>query len=416
MKDRAMSLLELMIASALMLATIAGIAAFLQQAAGIASSERGGIDLQQNRRGAEREITRSLLLAGRGGLPAGRKLPNPAPPTPPPYRLPAGLALRVDNNVPAGRRIIESDGVSPQVATGSDVLTVRAVTGSLYRLDKLAISRDSATAVTGQLVVPRRAGQDLADLEQLLAEKEPLALLIGSAADIDTYGVAELVADDSRIETGRIVLAFVFYEPGNPASEPGRPAKTYAELGPEGVFPLELYRQDAATVGILRELRYYIRHQEPAEVPLGEDAGDRLARAELYPGLERAAGDDDENLKLDIAYGVVDLQVALAFDTSAGGLLAAGDGLLETADGVGDDWLWNAPGEVPTDPPFAGISPWAFQEVEVTLLARSPYPERSQRAAPIERLGDRVPSELNSEAARRYRRSAASWRVQPRNL
>lgn len=415
MRFRAMSLVELLVAAALMLVTVAGLAAFLQRAAGVATSERGGIELQQNRRGAEREISRSLMLAGRGGLPAGSTLPSPAPPTPPPHRLPEGLAIRVENNVAEDRRIVPDDG-APRVAPGSDILTVRAVTGELYRLGKGALSRDAPSAVTGRLVVPRTATQDLGELEQALALDQPLALLIGSAADADTYGVAELVAEDSVVEAATITLAFLFYEPDNTNSLPDRPAKTYSELGPGGLFPLELFRQDAATVGILRELRYYIRHQPPEEVPEGEDPSDRLSRAEVFPGLERAAGDDPQSLANDISYGVVDLQIALGFDTPWGGTLATGAALLTTADGVDDDWLWNSPGEDPADAPFAALSPWALEEIEVWLLTRSPWPDRSQLADLIDHIGDRPGDDLNSEAALRYRRSLTVWRTQLRNL
>lgn len=412
-----MSLIELLIASILLLVTVGGISAFIQRASGIASGERGGIDLQQNRRGAEREITRSLTLAGRGGLPAGRALPKiPVPSGDVPYRLPDGIALRVENNVEADRRILTSDGTSPQVAVGTDILTIRAVTGDLYRLGKDALTRDHESSVTGRLVVTRE-GQDLSELEDLLAEDEDsLALLIGSAADIDTYGIAELDAGNSIVDSEQIVLAFSFFEPGNPSSQSDKPAKTYAELGPDGLFPLELFRQGAATVGILRELRYYIRHQEKTEVPPGEDATDRLARAEVYPGLERAYQDDAANLAVDIAYGIVDLQVALGFDSAQGGTLAGGQGLITTPDGQNDDWLFNAEGEAKDDPTFVDLSPWALKEVQVWLLARAPWPDRLHISPAIDRLGDRRNIELNTDAARRYRRAIANWRTQLRNL
>lgn len=413
--SRAMSLIELLIASILLLVTVGGIASFIQRASGIASGERGGIDLQQNRRGAEREITRSLMLAGRGGLPAGRELPKLTPPGDVPYRLPAGIALRLENNTPADRRILSTSASSPRVAAGTDILTVRAVRGEIYRLGKDALSRNADDAVTGRLIVTRE-GQDLSELEALLSANHPQALLIGSAADIDTYGVAELDAANSTIDGDEIVLAFSFYEPDNPNSQSDRPAKAYAELGPDGLFPLELFRQGAATVGILSELRYYIRHQERDEVAPGEDPTDRLSRAEVYPGLERAYLDDEQNLAVDIAYGIVDLQIALGFDTPLGGTLAAGSGLLTSVDGQNDDWLFNAEGEAADDPNFANLSPWALKEVEVWLLARAPWPDRQHFAPAIDRLGDRRSLELNTDAARRYRRALANWRTQLRNL
>lgn len=416
MQKRAMSLLELLISSVLLLVTVSGIAVFIQRSATIAAGERGGIDLQQNRRGAEREITRSLLLAGRGGMPAGRELPDPVPPEGVPYRLPQGLAIHVDNNVAENRHVLESEGDSPLVAIGTDILTVRAVRGTLYRLDKNALSRDLPTAVQGKLIVPRRADQDLGDLEDLIEKKYPAALLIGSAADADTYGLAELDADSSVVGAEQIELAFYFFEPGNPDSDTDRPAKAYGDLGPKGVFPLELFRQGAATLGILSEYRYYIHHRPLAEVPQGEDPSDLLVRAEVYPGLDRAWADDAANLKLEIALGITDLQIALGFDTNLGGQLADGDGLLQTADGKNDDWLWNAPDEKADEAPFENLSPWALKEIEVSLLARSPWPDRSHNSAEIDHLGDRPSSELNSDIALRYRRAVVTWRTQLRNL
>jgi hypothetical protein len=415
MSKRAMSLVELSISALVMLMAVAGIAAFVQRAGGIAAGERGGIDLQQNRRGAEREINRSLVLAGRGGLPAGRSLPRPAPPSPPPFRLPDGIAIRVENDVDDDRRIID-DPDAPRVAEGSDILTVRGVTGDLYRVGKNSLSRDADDAVTGRLVVPRTAQQDLAELEAAIAADEPVAIVIGSAADIDNYGVAELVAEDSVVASGQIELAFVFYEPGHADSEEDRPAKTYSELGPAGLFPLELFRQGAATVGILRELRYYLRHFPADETPRGDVPGDRLARAEVFPGLDRPAGDDPENLALDIAFGIADFQIALGFDTPAGGSSAGGGPLLETEDGKNDDWLWNAPDEDALGAPWDGLSPWQLKAVEVWMLARSPWPDRNHLADRIDHVGDRPGDIFNTDEARRYRRALTRWRVQPRNL
>lgn len=410
-----MSLVELLIASILLLVTVGGISAFIQRASGIAAGERGGIDLQQNRRGAEREISRSLMLAGRGGLPAGRTLPTTIPPDSVPYRLPSGIALRVENNITAERRILSSGPSSPRVAAGTDILTIRAVRGDIYRLGKDALSRDSAEAVTGRLTV-KRDGQDLSELEELLAANHPEALVIGSAADFDTYGVALLDTTGSTITSDQIVLAFSFYEPDNPNSQGDNPSKIYAELGPDGLFPIELFRQGAATVGILTELRFYIRHQEKSEVTPGEDSTDRLSRAEVFPGLERAYQDNEENLAVDIAYGIVDLQIALGFDTPQGGTLGDGSGLLTSTDGKNDDWLFNAEDEAADDPNFANLSPWALKEVEIWLLARAPWPDRQHFSPAIDRLGDRRSLELNTDAARRYRRALVNWRTQLRNL
>ena len=112
-----------------------------------------------------------------------------------------------------------------------------------------------------------------------------------------------------------------------------------------------------AFVGILEEYRYYVRDDE--------DLGPLMSRARVFPNTEIAWRNDDDQLRVDYALGVIDLQVALAFDSDIEGSFDDDDNATGTDDQVvehdrdsstADDWLFNQPDDDPTEEIWAG--PW----------------------------------------------------------
>jgi hypothetical protein len=427
LSTQAFSLLELLIGTSLLMVVLGGMTVFLLQSSRINLGQQGEIGLHQSRRGAERELTKAVRMAGRGGLAAGRVRPAPANA---PFLLPAGAALGVDNNVATGRRIVTGLATSPLVAEGTDILTVRGVFETLFLVDKEALVRSGSGAVTATLQVVGGARQDLAELIELIngaADADPVvipaAMILVSAADPDVYGVAELDPVNSRVDlgAGTVTLFLHFYETGNPLSDETRPARLYAGLGTNGTFPVEIFNQGAATVGILREYRYYVRIPDATDAVATGAVDNRLSRAELLPGNDLAWVEDPAaplaGLRVDLASEIADLQVAFGFDTSINGDFASGTGLTRSVTGENDDFLYNFTGETAAVEPWLSVQPWQLRSVEISLVARVAQADPNHNNLEIIRVADRtMPSTANAGAERRHRRSVTRWEIEPRNL
>ena len=111
------TLLELVVALLIVAAVIVGALALFDSTYRLSSTQLDRVDLQQSLRIAQREMSRMVRLAGRGGLPAR-------------------VAVRVDHNV-TGLNLL-GDADSPAVADGTDVLTVRGVfQAPVYLVDEI---------------------------------------------------------------------------------------------------------------------------------------------------------------------------------------------------------------------------------------------------------------------------------------
>ena len=105
---------------------------------------------------------------------------------------------------------------------------------------------------------------------------------------------------------------------------------------------------------------------------------------------------DDDDVE-PIAEGVEDLQIALGYDATT-------DGLTETANGVGDEWAYNASGELH---PLAGT----LRAVRVSLVARSLTQVSGAASGGVPALEDRP-----AGTADRYRRRVLSSTIELRNM
>lgn len=374
-------------------------------------------EMQQSQRVAQDDLVRTLRMAGRGGVadqPLGNVVSSLAPVT-------------VRNNVGlGGGSQVVVDGEAVEARSGSDVLVVRGVFSTpVYRLDYVdAGSYDPVNRrVVVRNVTPTGVPQDLTPLREAIDEARPEALVLTDALG-DAWGVAELDPGASTASADRVELAFR-------TSGTAR-ANRYAALSRDGVFPS---LTKALTVGLLEEHRYYVRDADPAP---------RLARARTYPASEEVW---DGQLEVLVAENVLDLQVALGFDSSlAGGFFdcdddAVGDDdrIVETADGTADDWLFNAPG--PSAGEDASAAPWtvpgggwtavvsscgdkprpALYYVRVATLVRSPQPDPKYQAPVLETLADRTyplaaDDPVNGREARLHRRRILETTVDLRNL
>lgn len=375
-------------------------------------------DMQQSLRIAQQDVVRTVRMAGRGPIPLGQP--------------PAGISVAVWNQVPAGTRI--GGGGTPPVVPQSDILTVRGIFSSpVFQINASqpgAFTINEAGGVfTGTVVVgdttPTSIPQDLTLLRDALASalEDPSRprerLLLISARNPAIWGVVELDPAGSVDDTNLMRLNFRSV----PADDPAYfdlPAGSLSEI------------TSVAFVGILEEHRFYVREIFETAPNGTQDLASRFSRARVFPGTDRpwrgrgddpGAGDPDHpSWSLDVADNIVDLQVALAFDSPRGGgsmtdddnSIGDDDRIFEAADGANDDWLYND-GQ-PVDP-----IQWANQQlyfIRLTTLGRTDRRDPGYQAPELVRLEDHdlTASRFNNRTDRMFRYRPLQTLIDMRNL
>lgn len=417
-RPRGFSLLEVLVALTVVSVVMAALLLTFTRMETLSETQLTITEVQQSARAAHDEVLRMVRMAGRGGLQQDRAA--------------LGRALLVRNNVGLSTepRAIADSADAPLAVEGTDVVVVRGVlTTNLLAVDyrdRSTSDYDSGSGV-GTLVVsaklPTGRYQDLSVLLDAAAAGTEEALVLIDAIDSSTYGVAQLVPSSVTGDAGGVRLRF------ETQSERG---EIYAQLSRnfdgEAVFP-DL--NAVAFVGVLEEYRYYVRE--------AEDLGPTLARARLYPNTEEAYAGDDEQLAVDYATGVVDLQVALAFDSAHLGAIDDDDDAEGTDDEIvehdrdnseDDDWLFNQPSDDVTDEMWSG--PWLPDEdatlprptlfaVRVSTLAMAGQIERGHPSPLLPGLEDHdydtdADDPINGDPHRLKRKRLLQTVIKPRNL
>ncbi len=411
--------------------------------------------MQQAVRAVHLELASQIRMAGRGGL---------AESTPARAQPDAGVVVGVARNVQgAARTILPALGAdSPKALAGTDVLTLRGVLDGpiYYGYDNTAtrtflILRDDSDNVTGD---PAQARTGVIDLctpgptglaqpldalrASLAAGSEEALLLVGSGGD-DDYAVVKLVPGlsaatstvcDPADASAGVHLEFV-------VSGDGGRADAYHQLSTNGNAGLPAGLTSVAYAGILEEYRYYVREVREDPTDPGSSPVLRFSRARLYPNTGEPWGADAaaqaESAALDLADDVLDFQVSLGFDTTQGGgaledgsLPADGEPVFESADGEGDDWLFNSPDDDPASAawglpgPMGAAQPWRRAHlfyVRLTTVGRAGSPLTDYQAPLLARTEDRVydPSvsdDPDSDFERQFHRWVLTTTVDLRNL
>jgi hypothetical protein len=266
-------------------------------------------------------------------------------------------------------------------------------------------------------------------------------LILQSPLDAGVYGVVEFLPSTSTLG-----VASCPPDPGGgtngvrvrfrTSADASTRAGAYRALSPAtGGDLLPAALTSVAYVGLLEEYRYYIREEwERAGDPTSELAP-RLSRARFYANTETAYPPGSSELQVDMADNIIDLQVALGYDSANLGSFASDlndspdpavqidsgqdDEVAETADGTSDDWLYNAPGETP------GVAPWnsvplpRLLYVRLSTLARTDRRDPNFSAPLLVRLEDRAfttVEPVNQRDARLFRRRALTTVVDLRNV
>ena len=374
-------------------------------------------DMQQALRVSLQDTVQTVRMAGRGGLPLGA--------------VPTGMSVSVRNNVPAGARI--GGGSTPKILEGTDVLTVRGVFRSpiwqVSSSNPASFTLDPAVGapVRGLVQVatstPTGIPQDLAALRDAVLAGAPEALIVVSPRDAGMYAVVELDPATSDVNSNPDLYTIGFKIAG------GQFTTQYVGMSAGGVYPPGL--TSAAFVGLLEEYRYYVREERDIPSDPNSDLSPRFSRARVFPGTENpyrvdsdptVLNDAHPSWRQDIADNILDMQLALGFDSAQGGGAMTDDEgdtgdddrIFESADGQNDDWLYN---DVQAfNPATWNARPLYF--IRLSLLARTDRRDPKYEAQRVTWIEDHdlTTSRHNLRTERMFRRRLLQTVIDMRNI
>lgn len=413
-REAGFTLVEMAVSLLVTVVLILGVLAVFDFANRLSRVQTNVSDMQQSLRVSLQSAVRLVRMAGRGGLPLGT--------------MPAGLGLAVSNNVPAGTLI--GGPLTPPVLEGTDVVTVRGVLSTpLLQVNSadpasFIVNAGAGGPVSGTVVIqpatPTGILQEREALRQAVQNGVPEALVLVSPRDASIYAVVELDPAASNVG-GTDSWTIGFRIAG------GAHTAEYLPLSSGGGWPAGL--TSAAFVGLLEEYRFYVRDERDE----GEtaDFAPRFSRARVFPGTQAPHTQDGLPLadpekhpswSQDIADNVLDMQVALGFDTALGGGAMTddeGDGgdddrIFESADGENDDWLYN-------DGQAFDPAPWNGRQlyfVRLSILARTDRRDPQHASPEVDRIEDHdlAANDLNQRTERMYRRRLLQTVIDMRNL
>lgn len=395
-------------------------------------------DMQQSLRVAQREMVELTRMAGRGGLPA--HLPPGSPNTIP--SVDKGLAVEVENNVD-GSFLVVSGQAFTKAVPGTDVIRLRGVFETpIYQLlsagggaENLVLdTSDPGSATAGSIVIgsPSPSGflQDLSHLVPPTSDPDAMddrALILVSPLADSIYAVVSITgvtvdATDVNGNPSQVTVSF--------AVTGATHTTQYASLFPNsGNLPNNL--TSVAFAGLLEEHVFYVREARAIPGDDGSELQPKLTRERVHPGTSTALDMDTDRVLEDLADNILDLQVALGFNSSEGTLGYFDrdnlDDLVieETDNGANDDWLFNAANDdaaaQPWSPEWSETTPQPeLYYVRISTLARTDGRDFQHVSRPIQSIEDRVYNEPLTPPAhdpdRMFRRRLLETVVDLRNL
>ncbi len=398
------SLVEMLVALAAMTEVMVVVLVLFDLNDRMARVETQTSEMQQSQRISQQEVVRLVRMAGRGGLQHAQ-------------------AIEVTSNAADDAKIGDSD--SPDVEEGTDVLTLRGVyTSPVFFAkfdDETSFSLDEGAKVGTiklESVSPTDFPQPL-DVFKEMTEGDfsannprPEALLLVTPTSPDVYAVVQVKSVQQEDDWAKATITFsIDPDFGKNASYLAMSCCGSTSSSP--AFPSQM--TNVWSVGVLEEYRMYVRATTLVEDRPDTEETTRLSRARFYPNTDDPWDGEQDNLTVDIADFVTDLQVALAIDADRSGTIAKNDDL------TADEWLFNtllgSDPEERTGPFETAPVHW----VRITTVARSSRPVRDYVAPPIDLIEDRVYDELELPSfadvdVRRYRRRQLTTTVDLRNL
>ena len=409
------TLAELLVSLLVTTLLLVGVLTALDLNSRVAKVEGNVADMQQSLRIAQNEMVRLVRMAGRGGLLIADPVSSP---------IPNGIALGVRDNVPSNQYMLDGED-NTLILEGTDVLTVRGVFSTpLYQVNPadpavLTLSpTNNPTSGTITIQTPIRGiQQDLQPLKDRIQDNIPDALLLVSPLDDSIYAVVQINPGGSTFTADSVTLAFEITG--------GTLAAQYQALSPGGTFPTAL--RNVIHAGLLEEYRFYVREEHAIAGDDSSDLTPKLSRARFYPGSDQPYRDDVTNVRVDVADNILDLQVALGFDSGNGGRMGDDDNsigdddkVLESANGAADDWLFNGESDSPDDPVWQTNPSPALQYLRLSTLARTDRRDHDYQAVEmppfIENRAYGVGDKQNERTERMFRRRLLQTVIDLRNL
>jgi len=409
------TLAELLVSLLVTTLLLIGVLTTLDLNSRVAKVEGNVADMQQSLRIAQNDMVRLVRMAGRGGLLIADPLSSP---------IPGGIAIGVRDNVPGNQFMMDGED-DTLILEGTDVLTVRGVFSTpLYQVnpaDPAVLElTPSNNPTSGKITIQtpiRGIQQDLEPLKKRIQDNLPDALLLVSPLDDSIYAVVQINAGGSSFTANSVTLAFEIT--GGTLTAP------YQALSPGGAFPTAL--RNVIHAGLLEEYRFYVREEHTVA---GDDTSDltpKLSRARFYPGSDQPYGGEKSNARVDVSDNIMDLQIALGFDSGNGGRMSDDDNrlgqddeILETANGSADDWLYNGESDNADDPVWQTNPSPNLQYLRLTTLARTDrrdHDYQSSEMPPFVENRAYGPSDKQNERTERmFRRRLIQTVIDLRNL
>jgi prepilin-type N-terminal cleavage/methylation domain-containing protein len=351
--SRGFTLIEVLVALAIMALVIVGFLSLLDTSARISKVQSALADTQESLRYTMAYMVRFARMAGTGGMPAV----TPTSFTP--------GAVAVQDNVSAGTKIGGLD-VLPQ----TDVLELRgSFFGPMLDVAPALGGSYNYTGPTGTVTVPGTSfldePQDTSSLSAAISDEKVVPVLFasiqrnllgvddGRSRVVPAYGTALLSADSGG-------GTFVFTTTG------GTDTAAFLALNPGGAYPAGM--TDVLRMAVIKDLRFFVANDPGTGVPT-------LYLNDAFTGSTQPLASD-----------VVDLQVALGCDRDGNGVLTE-----NRATSGGDEWLFNndrgTTAETYADKfsatdtvPLAAY----LAEMRLTLVSRAPAPESDFVQRPID--------------------------------
>lgn len=354
MRSRGFTLIEMLVALAIMALVIGGFLSLLDTSAKLSKAQSATSDVQENLRYVMAHLIRWTRMAGAGGLPVMVGPGNAI--WVPPNGPGRPVAIEVTNNVGTltigGRRVLPN----------SDVLTLRGVfTGEIYDILAGLGGAYSYVDPDGSITIPpvgvTGETQNTNNLDMRIDESKSPPLWVPVV--ITAIGIDSLVLDGGHTRAfARYGVAILkTKDPANrtygfSTSADVEAQQEYLTMNPVGGFPVALDSLGGVTrVGVITDRSFFIANDDDGVPTLYEH-------------------DSVADVTQPIAADIVDLQVAMACDTDVNGELA------EVAGGSGDEWLFNGSGEDIND--TVGGAPGAARVlgyvsgVRLSLVSRIP--------------------------------------------
>ncbi len=373
--ERGFTLMEMAVTLFVLVIVIAGVLKLFDLAARISRVQVDTADMQESVRTAQYDLVRMLRMAGRGKVPAESPTPAAGPWT---WSIPNGIAVAVQNNVPANTTV-DAPGTAFPVLQGTDILTIRGVlTSPVYLVTKGSFVVNSTNPLSGanggsfsvaNVTEQGSLPQALEPLADAIQQGRPEALILVSPDDDSIRQIVRLDPAGSSVTVVGGVTTSV-----NVAFKIGGDPYAIAYWGLSGDQWNPGLTTKLGYVGIVEEYRYYVGDER--ESGASSPPKPRLLRARTYPGTAQPWGqgpggaiNNVANWNVPMADNVADLQVALGIETGVGDAFS----ITDTGDDA-DEWLFNSTAD------NAALPSWASGRLRYVRLSTTSYSDRRDQS------------------------------------